>query len=325
MRFATLGSTLLQLSEIGFGGATLGEEYGPLSEADACRAVHAAIDLGVNYFDVSPYYGRTLAEERLGRALDGKRDQVVISTKVGRYDRDPPNGFDFSARRVVRSAEESLRRLRTDVIDLYLAHDIEFAPRRVILEETLPAMRALRDEGKVRFIGVTGFPLEMLREVADAGCVDAILSYCHYDLLNSRLDDVLSPFARARGIGLINASPLHMGVLTEQGPPAWHVAPAEVLEAARRAAAWCRSQGEDISDVALRFALRNGDVASTLVGMRTEAEVRANLRTLASDGDGAVLAAVREILAPVQDLEWPSGLPENNPPELGDSSTITAS
>ena len=316
MRYTTLGSTLLQLSEIGFGAATLGEEYGPLSEVEGRRAVHAAIDEGINYFDVSPYYGRTLAEERLGRALEGKRDGVVISTKVGRYDRELPLGFDFSARRVFRSVEESLRRLRTDVIDLYLAHDIEFAPRRLILEETLPAMRALRDQGKVRFIGVTGFPLEMLRAVADEAGVDAVLSYCHYDLLNTRLDGVLSPFVRARGIGLINASPLHMGVLTEQGPPDWHVAPAEVREAARRAATWCRSQGVDISEVALRFALGNDTVASTLVGMRSEAEVRANLRTLATGGDGTVLQAVREMLAPVQDLEWPSGLPENNPPAL---------
>jgi L-galactose dehydrogenase len=316
MRFATLGSTTLSVSEMGFGAATLGGEYGPLSVAEGERAVDAAIDGGINYFDVAPYYGRTQAEERLGRALQGKRDGVVLSTKVGRYDREPPDGFDFSAERVRRSIEESLRRLRTDVIDLYLAHDIEFAPRSVILEETLPAMRALREEGKVRYIGVTGFPLELLREVAAEGEVDAILSYCHYDLLNTRLDDELSPFTRDRRIGLINASPLHMGVLTSQGPPDWHGAPAEVLRAAKEAAAWCEARGVELADVALRFAFANGTVASTLVGMRTEAEVRANLRTLETDADPGILEAVRAILAPVQDVEWLSGLPENNPAAL---------
>src|SRR5688500_3175373 len=257
MEYRTLGSTTLRLSEIGFGAATLGEEFGPLSEGEGRRAVEVAIDEGINFFDVSPYYGRTLAEERLGRALEGRRERVILSTKVGRYDRDPPHGFDFSAARVVRSVEESLGRLRTDVIDLYLAHDIEFSPRSVIMEETLPAMRRLREQGKVRFIGVSGFPLELLREVAEAAGVDAVLSYCHYDLLNTRLEDVLGPLARERGTGLINASPLHMGVLTGRPPPAWHPAPPEVLRAAAEAAGWCAARGASLPDLALRFALGN--------------------------------------------------------------------
>src|SRR5687768_7579055 len=236
MRYRPLGNTGFDVSLIGFGASSLGNEFGPTDVDEGVRAVHLAIDRGINYFDVSPYYGRTLAEERLGRALEGRRDRVILSTKVGRYDREPPHGFDFSAARVVRSVEESLARLRTDVIDLYLAHDIEFSPRSVILEETLPAMRRLREEGKVRFIGVSGFPLELLREVAEAAGVDAVLSYCHYDLLNTRLDDVLAPLARERGTGLINASPLHMGVLTGRPPPAWHPAPPEVLGAAAEAA-----------------------------------------------------------------------------------------
>jgi L-galactose dehydrogenase len=313
VRYATLGNSSLRLSEIGFGAATLGDEFGPLREEEGQRAVDAAVDAGINFFDVSPYYGRTLAEERLGRALQGKRDRVVLSTKVGRYDRDLPHGFDFSAARVVRSVEESLRRLRTDVIDLYLAHDIEFSPRSVILEETLPAMRALREQGKVRYVGVSGFPLELLRDVAEAAGVDAVLSYCHYDLLNTRLEEVLAPLARGRGVGLINASPLHMGVLTGSPPPAWHPAPPGVVRAAAEATAWCEARGVTLAEVALRVALGNPTVASTLVGMRTEGEVRANLRTLEGETDPAVLDGVRAILAPVKDLEWPSGLPENDP------------
>jgi L-galactose dehydrogenase len=314
--YATLGRTPLRLSRIGFGGATLGEEFGPLTEGEGRRAVAVAIEEGVNFFDVSPYYGRTLAEERLGRALEGRRGEVVLSTKVGRYDRDPPHGFDFSRARVLRSVEESLRRLRTDVIDVYLAHDIEFSPRSVILEETIPAMRELREQGKVRFVGVSGFPLELLRDVADAAGLDVVLSYCHYDLLNTRLEDVLAPLARERGTGLINASALHMGVLTGGPPPAWHPAPPELLRAAAEAAAWCEARGTTLPEVALRFALGNATVASTLVGMRTEAEVRANLRTLSGSTDPEVLEGVRAILAPVKDFEWPSGLPENNPPSL---------
>ena len=313
MRYATLGRTGLDVSLIGFGAATLGEEYGPLDAATGRRAVDAAIDQGINYFDVSPYYGRTLAEERLGEALRGKREKVVLETKVGRYGRAYPEGFDFSASRVMRSVEESLRRLRTDVIDVFLAHDIEFESRSRILGETLPALRKLKEQGKIRAFGITAYPLELLREVAEEGEVEVVLSYCHYNLMNTRMAAVLGPLVRDRGIGLVNASPLHMGVLTQAGPPAWHPAPADVQGVARACVDFCAARGRDVADVALGFALGSDLVASTLVGMRTEAEVLANVRTLSAPPDSALVAEVRRRLAPVLDREWLSGLPDNNP------------
>lgn len=319
MRYEMLGNTGLRVSVLGFGAAPLGQEYGAVSVAEGNRAVAAAIDEGINLFDVSPYYGRTLAEERLGEALAGRREKVVLVTKVGRYGLDLPDGFDFSAARVARSIDESLKRLRTDVIDLYLAHDIEFGDREVILGETIPMMKRLQAQGKVRYIGVSGFPLEYLREVAEVAGVDAVLSYCHYDLLNTRLDEVLAPRAREGEFGLINASPLHMGVLTREGPPAWNPAPDRVVRAAREAAEWCAARGADLPDLALRFSLGNTTVASTLVGMRTEAELRRNLAALRPGPHDDLIPAVREMLEPVHDVEWPSGLPENNPPSLRSS------
>lgn len=134
-----------------------------------------------------------------------------------------------------------------------------------------------------------------------------VLSYCHYNLLNTRLDRVLVPTTREQGVGLVNASPLHMGALTSGGPPAWHPAPASVLSAAREAAAWCAARGHDIANIALRFALGNAAVASTLVGMRTEAEVEANLRAVEAPPDADALSVVQELLRDVQDVEWPSG------------------
>lgn len=314
MRLSMLGRTDLRVSALGFGAAPLGQEYGAVSVAEGERAVAAAIDAGINLFDVSPFYGRTLAEERLGRALAGRRDEVVLVTKVGRYGPTLPDGFDFSAARVARSIEESLRRLRTDVIDLYLAHDIEFGSREVVLHETLPAMQRLKEAGKVRYIGISGYPLELLRDVAEEAGVDAVLSYCHYDLLNTRLDEVLAPAAEREGFGLVNASPLHMGVLTRGGPPSWNPAPERVLAAARSAAEWCAARGADLPDLALRFALANASVASTLVGMRTAAEVERNLAVLEPGAYDTLIPELREVLRPVLDVEWPSGLPENNPP-----------
>ncbi|GAC1515876.1 MAG: aldo/keto reductase [Gemmatimonadaceae bacterium] len=326
MRRVRLGATTLDVSALGFGAATLGEEYGALSVEEGQRTVAAALDGGITFFDVSPYYGRTLAEERLGRALERKRDQVVLATKVGRYDRTAPDGFDFSAARVRRSAEESLRRLRTDVIDILFAHDVEFSPPDVIVGETIPALRRLQEEGKTRYIGITGFPLDVLRDLAEQAPVDVVLSYCHFSLLNTRMERVLAPFVREQGVGLINASPLHMGVLTGAGPPDWHPAPSEVKLAARAAADLCAARGADLADLALRFALHNSPASSTLVGMRSEAEVKRNLQSFTGPPDIDLLNDVRALLAHVQDVEWPSGIargggeagrPDGRPPRTG--------
>src|SRR5580698_640662 len=150
MEYRTLGRTGLSVSKLGFGGSPLGNEFGETDPAEAERAVHCAIDLGINYFDVAPYYGRTLAETRLGDALVGRRDKVVLATKCGRYD---VARFDFSPARVRASIDESLGRLRTDYLDVFLAHDIEFVNEHQIIEEAIPAMSALQREGKARFIG----------------------------------------------------------------------------------------------------------------------------------------------------------------------------
>jgi aryl-alcohol dehydrogenase-like predicted oxidoreductase len=156
--YRTLGRTGLRVSVVGFGASPLGNEFGASDPAESCRAVSAAIDAGINYFDVAPYYGRTLAETRLGECLAGRRHEVVLATKAGRYDKALPEGFDFSAERIARSIDESLRRLRTDYIDVYQLHDIEFAHRAQILGETLPAMQRLKEAGKIRWIGITGYP-----------------------------------------------------------------------------------------------------------------------------------------------------------------------
>ncbi len=308
MEYATLGRTGLRVSKLGFGGSPLGNEFGERDPMEAERAVHCAIDLGINYFDVAPYYGRTLAETRLGAALEGRRGKVVLATKCGRYD---VASFDFSAARIRRSIEESLRRLRTDYLDVFLAHDIEFVDARQIVDEAIPAMRALQQEGKARAIGITGLQLNTLRRVAEAAPVDAILSYCRYNLLITDMDDLLTPFVEQHGLGLINASPLHMGMLTEIGPPAWHPAPPEVKEAARRVVDACRARGVAASDLALQFCLQHPYAATTLAGMATVDQVRQNVRAASQLPDPAMLEEVRTLAAPAFNRTWPSGRPEN--------------
>jgi L-galactose dehydrogenase len=304
MEYATLGRTGLRVSKLGFGGSPLGDEFGATDPAEGERAIHCAIDLGINYFDVAPYYGRTLAETRLGEALKGRRDRVVLATKCGRYD---VAGFDFSAKRIRASIDESLQRLKTDYLDVFLAHDIEFVEAAQIIEEAIPTMRALQGEGKTRFIGITGLQLKMLRKVAEATPVDAILSYCRYNLLITDMDEVLTPFAAQHGIGLINASPLCMGILTPAGPPSWHPAPVEMKEAGRRVVQLCEQRGVPVSDLALQFCLQHPYVATTLAGMSTVEQVRQNVAAAASGtADGALIAEVHGA-----HRIWPTGRPEN--------------
>jgi L-galactose dehydrogenase len=308
MEYRQLGQTDLQLSLVGFGTATMGDIYGKHDPAEGIRAAHLAIDNGINFFDSSPYYGVTVAETRLGEALKGKRDRVILATKCGRYGVDD---FDFSAKRVVSSMEESLKRLQTDYIDLFQAHDVEFGDVEQVIHETVPAMRKLQEQGKCRYIGVTGFPPKLLRRIAATVPVDSILSYCHYNLLNTTMDEVLTGFAQEKGIGLINASGLCMGLLTEQGPPDWHPAPAVAKEAGRKAADFCRRHGANISTLGLRFCLDYAPASSTLVGISTCSDVEAALSLLDMSTDKALLTQVQAIMAPAFDCEWPSGRPEN--------------
>jgi L-galactose dehydrogenase len=308
MRYKQLGRTGLEVSVIGFGASPLGNEFGGIDPAEGERAVDAAIDNGINFFDTSPYYGRTLSEERLGKALEGKRHKVVLATKCGRYDL---NGFDFSAARVQTSVEESLRRLRTDRIDVFTAHDIEFGDREQIVNETLPAMRELQKQGKIGFVGISALPLKILADVGARGKVDTIISYSHYNLMMRDLDDLLTPTAKANGIGLINAAALHLRILTKEGPTPQHPASPEIKEAGRKIVAALEARGLDAAVTAVSFALRHSYSSSLLVGMSRVDEVQANLKALDQEIDPSLLAEIDQILTPVKNQIWLSGRPEN--------------
>ena len=302
-----LGRHRTRLTTIGFGAATLGNVYGPLDERTAARVVRHAYERGIRYFDTSPYYGRGLSERRLGAALRGLRSRVFLATKGGRQD---TAAFDFRAAPLAASLEESLRRLQTDWIDLYQLHDIEFAPRALILEEALPTLERLRAQGKIRFIGISGYPPSLLRDIAENFPLDTVLSYCQHNLLIENIGE-LAACCAARGIALLNASVLHMGVLTAAGASPWHPAPPAVHEAGARAAALAAEHGEDLAQIALRFALQETPATATLIGMSSEAQVDAALSALQETTPPELLAEVRAALAPAHGILWRSGRPEH--------------
>jgi L-galactose dehydrogenase len=272
--------------------------------------VQYAIDCGINFFDVSPYYGETLAEQRLGDALAGRRNDVVLATKCGRYG---SNHFDFSAATVTREFEASLRRLKTDSVDLLQVHDVEFGPVEQILHETLPAMRRLQEQGKVRFLGITGYWPHLLARILEEVTVDTVLNYCHSNLLADDMDVHLTPVAERLDVGLVNASPLHMGLLSGGPIAEWHPAPCRVKDAAATIVELCRANEVQPAVVALSHCLTHPFVATTLVGFRSVSEVNDALFALEYETPPKLLHEIFQISAPVHNISWSSGLPENQP------------
>ena len=310
MKKRPLGNTGLEVSVLGFGCAPLGDVYGGITEREGAAALHAALDAGITLVDVAPYYGLGLAETRLGRALEGRRAEVVLASKCCRHKID---GFDFSAARVHSDIDESLRRLKTDRLDLFQLHDVEFGQRHQLLEETLPAMLEVKKSGKTRFIGITGLPVHMLKDLACAFPIDTLLSYCHYNLMVDDLDVVLAPLVKTQGLGLLNASPLHMGILAPDGPQPWHPASTEIKRVGEEVAALCLARGFSVADVALRFALDNDSVASTICGMKSPKEVAQNISAIEKAPDPQLLKEISTVVAPVKNLSWHEGLAENAP------------
>src|SRR5579871_1468087 len=263
MEYRELGRTGLKLPVLSFGASSLGQEFRPVDINEALRAVNVALDLGMNFIDTSPYYGRGMSEVLLGVALRGvPRDRYILGTKLGRYD---AQHFDFSAKRVAESIDVSLHRLGVEYLDIILCHDIEFVDMAQIIDETLPTLRKIQKQGKVRFIGVSGFPMKIFRYVLDRAPLDVILSYNHFTLQNTMLADLV-PYLKQKQVGIMNAAPFSARLLTNATLPAWHKATPQVRAICRQAADHCRTVGVDIAQLALQFSIQLPDMATCITG-----------------------------------------------------------
>ncbi|MFM1998020.1 MAG: D-threo-aldose 1-dehydrogenase [Planctomycetota bacterium] len=310
MQTRPLGSTGLEVPILAFGASSLGQEFRSVTLDEALGSVRAALDCGLSLIDTSPFYGRGMSEVLLGVALQGvPRDEYLLCTKLGRYDL---GHFDFSARRVAESVDVSLHRLRTDHLDIVLCHDIEFVPLDQIVEETLPALRAVQQAGKVRCVGFSGYPQKIFRWICDRAPVDCVLNYNQYTLQNTRFADETIPYLASKGVGVMNAGPFSARLLTDAPLPAWLKEPEAVKAAARQAAALCRSRGTPIAKLALQFALANPAIATTVAGSANPANIRAWAAWAAEPIDRELLAEVQAIFAPVRNIGHVEGLPENN-------------
>jgi L-galactose dehydrogenase len=309
MQYRTLGKTGLEVSVLGFGASPMGNVFDPVDESEAIATVHYALDHGVTFFDVSPFYGLTLAETRLGKALQGKRQDVVLASKCGRYDLQD---FDFSRKKILQSIDESLTRLKTDYLDLFQLHDIEFVDKEIILEEAVPAIQEVVGSGKARFWGITGLPVRYLAQIARETNPDNVLSWGHYNLLEDEINDELVPLSSQMGFGLMNAAPLMQRILSEGNLPSWHRSPDEVKALQPVLLELCKSYGVRLSDVALRYAMDHPSVATTIVGMCELEVVKQNVAAVDFDIPTELLHKIQTLVAPVKNRMWFEGKEENN-------------
>lgn len=309
MEYRKLGATDLELPVVSFGASSMGQEFRQVKLEEALRSVRVALDCGMNFIDTSPYYGRGMSEVLLGVALrDVPRSDYLIGSKLGRYDTE---SFDFSAKRVRESVDVSLHRLGIEHLDIMLCHDIEYVDMSRIVEETLPALREIQASGKVRYVGISGYPMKIFEYVLERAPLDVILSYNQYTLQNTRLGDI-TPFLKEKGVGIMNAGPFAARLLTNSILPQWHKEPEIVKSTCRKAAEHCSAKGVDIAKLALQFSIQNPDLTTTVTGSANPSNIEKWAQWASEPMDEELLAEVLAILEPVKNMGHQEGLPENN-------------
>jgi L-galactose dehydrogenase len=305
----TLGKTDLQLSALGFGASSIGAEFGQRDWNAAIASVRTAVEVGMNFIDTAAYYGRGMSEVLLGLVLpELPRDEIVISTKLGRY---APNHFDFSAKRVAESVDVSLERMRLEVLDIVFCHDIEYGDINQVIEETLPALQRQVAKGKVRYIGVSGYPMKNFERVIPTGLVDCIITYNHYTLQNDMALRLL-PLSEQFGVGVINAAPFSARLLSSLPLPEWHKATDEVRAVAAKAALFCKDSGTSIEKLAVQFSVQHPGFASCLVGSARSNEIQQLATWVNEPMNEQLVREVQAILKPIHNWYYIEGRPENN-------------
>jgi aryl-alcohol dehydrogenase-like predicted oxidoreductase len=313
-----LGATGEMVSAIGFGCQEVGGGYGDIDDREFARAVRRALDLGINLFDTAEAYGAGASEEALGRALRGRRDEALISTKFGTGYPERPNFRDGRAERVRASIEASLQRLGTDHVDVYTVH---WPDRDTPFEETLGALDALVGEGKVRFVALSNFTVEELEACSALRRVDVVQGV--YGLFDRRMEAAVLPWCAANDVGFLGYGALAYGLLSGT-LPSDHVFPAddwrsktdkwgvmsplfEHLFGPGRIAAnvavvddlrgFAEARGRSVAQLALRWASAGAGVTAALVGCRSVEEVDDDVAALGWTLDADDRTAIDEVFA----------------------------
>ncbi len=285
-----LGQSELEITPVGIGTAPIGSTpdwrvyWGLQSEADAVRAIEAAIDLGVNWIDTAPFYGWGRAEQIVGRALRGKRDKVYIFTKCGSLRNEQGGDFEnLKPESIRREVEASLRNLQTDYIDLYQFHDPD--PQTPI-EESWAAMQSLIQEGKVRYGGLSNHTIDLVERVLAIGPLTS--NQHQYNLLHRAIEQDVLPFSLQHDIGVLCWSPLASGFLVDtfdldtldpqdfrrRHPYAQEPAYTRLKRVRSALQAIAQGHNRQLRELAIAWVLMHPAVTGAIIGIRNEKEAR---------------------------------------------------
>ena len=268
-----LGRTELEVTCLGMGGAGLGR--GDVTDDEAMEAVHRAGDLGINYLDTAPLYGES--ERRVGLALaDGWREKIYLATKIGTH---PEWRGDFSGAGTRRSVENSMRLLGTDYLDVCLVHDPDSMDPVVAKGGAFDELQRMREEGLIKFIGLGVRQHEFHKIAIETGVVDVILTYLDYTLLSQTANAWLLPLASENDIGIINGSPIAMGLLSGVEPDVsvqrMHLDTSDA-ERAHHLWQWAADNNLNLLNLAVQFCFRQPRIAMSLTGSKNAMEVEQN-------------------------------------------------
>ena len=310
MKFQELGRTGLKVSQVSYGASALGGVFGSIDETEGIKAVHTALDHGLNYFDVAPAYGGTVAESVLGKALRGiPRDQYFLSTKAGKYTAPGSYGADefaYSEKRIRSGLAESMSRLGVDYLDIVHLHDFEYQNRAFTdqaFATGFPTLAKIKHEGLIGSIGAGIYPLSLWHRVIDEAPVDAMILHNHYCLNDTRAVELIDK-CQAKNIGIINASPFSSGALSGAPPPPWHPADHHDRLIFAQAASFCQQQGISLAKIAIQFACLNSPFHTTMFSTASPAAISQNLAWIEEPLDQNILQQVRQILGPVMNKQW---------------------
>jgi D-threo-aldose 1-dehydrogenase len=306
MRRRRVGHTMVEVSELGFGGAQIGNLYTPVDDETAALAVEAAWGAGVRYFDTAPHYGLGTSEQRLGAALAGRpRSEFVVSTKAGRLlvPNPAPSGsdlrsggfavpddltrlFDFTSDGIKRSLDASLERLQLDRVDIVYVHDPDNHLDQAI-GQAIPALLELRDAGVVGAVGAGMNHWQPLLRIVTETDVDVVMLAGRWTLLDRSGGPLLAECER-RGVSVVAAAPYNSGLLSRPWPADdgrfnYVAADSNLLARARALATTCQGYGTTLPEAAVVFPLRHPAVASVVAGMRNTTQAESTARYMSAE------------------------------------------
>jgi len=309
MNTRQLGTNGPHLSEIGFGAWAIGGpwEYGwgPANDHESIAAIHRALEFGINWIDTAAVYGIGHSEEVVGKAVRGRRDKVFIATKCSQvWDEQGNVRTHAGAISIRHEVEASLRRLQTEYIDLYQIH---WPDRVTPVEESWYAMACLKDEGKVRCIGVCNFGVDLLERCERIAHVQSLQPI--YNLLERDIEQEILPYCITHGVGIVAYSPMQSGLLSgsfdmsKLAPDDWRIVHSDkfrepklsrglkLVEALRLIA---RKYDATVGQLAVAWVLMNRNVTSAIVGARRPSQVEENVRAVGMNIDPDDMAEIEQ-------------------------------